>query len=137
MKLNELMQGYLGESTSERDPLQNIVPADLIQERADLPVDVVEVEWQVKESPERMVRIFQFQDLTARNWFLTEILENEKSNLHYGKILIEGLKATIEVQTHDLNRVTELDQEYAAYCDEVWGDVSFIGGNGSNMSWET
>ena len=107
MKLNELMHGYLGDKISEKDPLRNIV---------------------------RMSRIFRFEDLTARNWFLAEILENEKSNHHYGKILIEGKDVKVEVQTHDLNRVTELDQEYAAYCDDIWGDVEVIGGS---QAWET
>jgi pterin-4a-carbinolamine dehydratase len=53
-------------------------------------------------------------------------MEKEKETEHHGKILIEGNDVKIEVQTHDLNRVTELDQEYAAYCDDVFGDVGFM-----------
>ena len=134
MKLNELMQGYLGDQTLERDPLRNIVPTNLIQENSSFPIEVVESTWEIKDNPERMGRTFRFKDLTARNWFLAEVLENEKSNHHYGKILIEGMDVKVEVQTHDLNCITELDQEYAAYCDDVWGDVEFIG---RSKTWET
>ncbi len=134
MKLNELMHRYLGEQVSERDPLQNIVPQDLIMESNELPVEVIESKWEIKGSPERMIRVFHFNDLTTRNWFLAEVLENEKSNHHFGKILVEGMDVKVEVQTHDINRVTELDQEYAAYCDDIWGDVEFIG---RTQAWET
>jgi pterin-4a-carbinolamine dehydratase len=128
MKLNELMGGYLGEETKERNPLQDIMPSNLIHEQVELPVEVIESKWDIKESPECLVRTFQFKNLATRNWFLAEILENEKSTLHYGKITVEGKDVKVEVQTHDLNKVTELDQEYAAYCDDVWEDVDFIGG---------
>ena len=128
MKLNELMGGYLGQETKDRNPLRNILPSNLIREQIELPVEVIESKWDIKESPERLVRIFQFKDLATRNWFLSEVLENEKSTLHYGKITVEGKDVKVEVQTHDLNKVTELDQEYAAYCDDVWEDVDFIGG---------
>ena len=72
------MRGYLGESIIEKDPLQIIVPQNLIQESTELPVEVVESMWEMKDSPERLVRIFNFKDLTARNWFLAEILEKRK-----------------------------------------------------------
>ena len=128
MKLNELMGGYLGQEPKEKNPLQNIIPRDLICEQVELPVEVIESKWDIKDSPERLVRLFRFEDLATRNWFLAEILENEKATLHFGKITIDGTDVRVEVQTHDLNRVTELDQEYAAYCDSVWEDVDFIGG---------
>jgi len=133
MKLNELMSTYLGGTTMEKDPLKDIIPPGLIQEQAGLPVEVIESKWEINTEPERLTRTFKFENLAMRNWFLTEILENEKSNEHFGKISVEGDKVKVEVRTHDLNRVTELDQEYASYCDDVFEDVDFLGGT----TWET
>lgn len=128
MKLNEIMRGYLSEGNPRVDPIESIIPPSILHENIELPVQPVESKWEIKENPERLVRTFSFDDLTSRNWFLSEILENEKSNKHYGKILVSGLEVKIEVNTHDLDRITELDQEYASYCDEVMGDVDFIVG---------
>jgi|TARA_Y100000310_G_scaffold74386_1_gene70624 4a-hydroxytetrahydrobiopterin dehydratase len=126
MKLNELMREYLSDSRPQTNPLKDVVPLDLICESTSVPVQAVEVTWVVEEGPERLVRTFSFPDLSTRNWFVSEIMEKEKETEHHGKILIEGNDVKIEVQTHDLNRVTELDQEYAAYCDDVFGDVGFM-----------
>jgi len=128
MKLNELMNNYLGQEVKSIDPLRDIVPNNLVKEQIELPLEVVESKWDIKSNPERLQRIFRFDDINARNWFLSEIFENEKSNQHYGKITIEGKDVKVEVQTHSLNKVTELDQEYASYCDDVWQDVDFISG---------
>jgi len=126
MKLDKLMREYLGESVPQRNPLKDIMPPDLVCETTSLPVQATEVSWVVEEGPERLVRTFHFPDLSTRNWFVSEIMEKEKETDHYGKILVEGNDVKIEVQTHDLNRVTELDQEYAEYCDDVFGDVGFM-----------
>jgi pterin-4a-carbinolamine dehydratase len=45
---------------------------------------------------------------------------------HSGKITIDGLDVLIEVYTHDLEKVTELDKEYASYCDDVFNDVQLV-----------
>lgn len=126
MNLNELMRGYLHEGIQKKDPLENIIPSRLIRESFDLPVDVIKSEWALENDPEQLMRIFHFENVGKRNWFLTEILENEKISHHHGKITIEGTAVKVELQTHDLGRVTELDQEYASYCDEVWDDVDFV-----------
>ena len=128
MKLNELMQGYLSEGQPRVDPLESIIPPNILHENIELPVQPLESKREIKEGPERLARTFSFDNLASRNWFVSEILENEKSNKHYAKILISGLEVKIEINTHDLNRVTELDQEYASYCDEVMGDIDFISG---------
>ena len=128
MNLKDLMNGYLveGEQKASFNPLRNVLPeAFTVQET--LPVSVEEVLWRVEREPERLVRVFTFPKIELRNWFISEVLEKEKQTQHTGKITVDGLDVLVEVHTHDLNKVTELDKEYASYCDDVFNDVQLIG----------
>jgi 4a-hydroxytetrahydrobiopterin dehydratase len=87
-------------------------------------------EWLVHEQPERLVRQYSFEDVKVRNWFLREVLEEENNSGHFGKITIDGLSVLMEVWTHDVDAVTELDVEYAHRCDDIFGDVDLLGGAG-------
>ena len=53
-------------------------------------------------------------------------MEIEEKTNHFAKITIEGHDVTVEVWTHDLERVTELDTEYAKSCDEIYDDVVLV-----------
>ena len=128
MNLKDLMSSYLveGDRKASFNPLRNVLPeAFTVQEN--LPVSVEEVLWRVERDPERLVRLFAFPKMELRNWFISEILEKEKENHHTGKITVDGLNVLVEVHTHDLNKVTKLDKEYASYCDDVFNDVQLIG----------
>ena len=67
------------------------------------------------------------KDIEARNWFLKELLDDEIKSGHNGKIIIDGTDAMIEVWTHDISAVTELDLEYAARCDDIFSDAALLG----------
>ena len=63
-------------------------------------------------------------------WFLREIFEEEVKSDHFGKITVDGLSVLVEIWTHNINTVTELDLEYAHRCDDIFGDVDLLGGAG-------
>lgn len=127
VELRDLMVKYLHREEENRfDPLRSVFPSDLLVEREELPLSVDVATWQVIEGPERLVRIFEFEVVDTRNMFITELLEMEKDSGHHADILIQGLTVRIEVYTHDLMRVTELDKEYSEYCDDVFQDISLI-----------
>jgi len=127
MELRDLMVKYLHREENNRfDPLRSVFPADLLTEGEELPLVVDAATWQVAEDPERLVRIFEFGAVDTRNMFITELLEMEKDRGHYADILVQGLTVRVEVYTHDLMRVTELDKEYSDYCDDVFQDISLL-----------
>ena len=130
MNLRELMNGYLAdvESTPGFNPLRGVLPEAFIASSQDsLPVEVEETLCRVEQGPERLARYFDFPTLDLRNWFVAELLEREDITQHYGKLTVDGLSVLVEVHTHDLNKVTELDKEYASFCDTVYDDVQVIG----------
>ena len=64
--------------------------------------------------------------MSQRALFIEELMSLEEESAHNAKITIEGLQVTVEVWTHDVNQVTELDQEYASDCDILYKDISLI-----------
>ena len=81
--------------------------------------------WEVLESPRRLRRTYEFQDLGMLRSFIDELLVYQGKKQHSGEITIDHLAVTIEVYTKDLNCVTELDYEYAKNADLVYQDVGY------------
>ena len=126
--LHTLMKDYLHESETKS---KGAVPRDLFgritESVDDVPVQVEKSEWAVADQPERLARKYKFDGTSTRNWFLRELLEDEGNNGHHGKITITGDEVMIEVWTHDVDAITELDIEYAGRCDDIYGDVALLG----------
>jgi pterin-4a-carbinolamine dehydratase len=99
----------------------------LVRESIDVPLVPETNEWTIAADPERLIRNFVFEDIEGRNWFLKELLDDETKSGHNGKIIIDGLNTIIEVWTHDIDAVTELDLEYASRCDDIFSDVALLG----------
>ncbi len=125
MMLQSVMKDYLKETTAEspRGDLFGLV----VESRSDIPIEVAQSTWSNLQAPERIAKKFEFGDTETRNWFLKELIEDEAQNGHHGKILIDGLGIVIEVYTHDVDAVTELDLEYAKRCDDIYEDVGLLG----------
>ena len=125
MMLNSLMKDYLKEKDKSAEVQFELF--GLVRESADVPLVPEKSTWTIVQEPERLMRKFVFEDIQNRNWFLKELLEDEVQSGHNGKITIDGMEAVIEVWTHDIDAVTELDIEYAARCDDIFNDVSLLG----------
>ena len=131
MMLQTLMRDYLQESeTRSANPSVEKIFGHLVESVEEVPVHAEESEWVVLSQPERLTRKYHFEDDMARNWFLRELLEDESNKGHHGKITIDGMDVTVEVYTLDIDAITELDIEYAGRCDDIFGDVSLLGGLG-------
>jgi len=126
MKISMLMKEYM-EETSRRSTAYNrsLLPESFSTLHT-MPVEVVENHWKVLEAPERLARKYEFNTQEQRALFLNELLHEESAHGHFAKITIEGLELLVEVWTHDLERVTELDQEYAEACDSLYNDVMLM-----------
>lgn len=92
-----------------------------------MPVSPVACNWVVHTSPERFYREFVFQNQSQVLAFVTEVLRYQKEVNHSGTQKIEDNKVSIEVYTHDVNRITELDQEYRQHVDFIYRDVLDFG----------
>ena len=68
-----------------------------------------------------------FSDKHAVKNFISECLSYEIENNHSGEYKINDLEVTVEVYTHDINRITELDQEFTKQVDFIYKDVLSFG----------
>ncbi len=126
MNISSLMKNYINECEDRsRSSLERDL-SGVLNENMELPVLASKRSWEVVDGPERLRRKFSFESLEQRTLFLEYLLEIEEKTQHFAKITVEGYDVTVEVWTHDLERVTELDKEYASSCDSIYDDVVLV-----------
>jgi len=79
--------------------------------------------WEIIESPQRLIKDFQFANRSLAYEFLRQIMLYENEVLHYGKLTLEELNVRIEVYTSDIDSITNLDYEYAEFIEQIFVDV--------------
>ena len=82
--------------------------------------------WKIENNPNRLIKKFEFENDLARRNFINDLLEYEEESGHNGNIQIMGPAIVIEVYTHYLEDITEMDQEYAATADEIYKDSNDV-----------
>jgi len=79
-----------------------------------------------KKSQEYYVKKFEFRIQEQRDMFIKQLLNYEADVGHHAKMVINKDLVVLMLQTNDVNRVTELDKEYAKHADAVYKDVVHI-----------
>lgn len=126
MNIRALMKDYMNECDDRSRTAFERSIQGLLNENHDLPVVAAQQEWEVADGPERLRRKFSFKSLQQRALFVEYLMEVEEKSGHFAKITIEGRDVTVEVWTHEINSVTELDKEYASDCDSIYDDVILV-----------
>ena len=124
MKIGELLREYLEE---EDAPLVNS-DALFLKTSIEAPVVPYKNEWDTLKDPQRLVRRFKFDSQKVLKFFIDEILEHQEESRHHAQILIEYGSVTIEIYTHDINDITEIDIEWSKSADQIYKDVFDYGG---------
>ena len=92
-----------------------------------LPVVPYKTEWRVVSDPERFIRRFEFDSRERLKDFVSDLMSLEDSLGHHGKLSIDNLNVDVEVYTHTVDCITELDQEYALAANQLYEDVLHYG----------
>lgn len=79
--------------------------------------------WEVVDSPERLLKRFEFSERPRLMDFVEEVMAFEDQKGHHSMIRIDHLTVDVEIYTRDLNRITELDREFAMTVDQIYRDV--------------
>ncbi len=117
MKLKDLMRDYYNRE------LDIETSSPMLLQETKLPVNVKPgVDWEIKKSPNRLVKKFKFKKRKHLFNFVGDILEYENEKQHHGEITIRYKTVTVKVWTHDLNDITEVDTEYARTLNEIYKD---------------
>lgn len=131
------MKGYLEEDARSSIRPLNEISAWLPGESKDCPIVPVGGTWETVTDPTRYQKKFMFADQRSLVMFVNEIFSYQAHAQHHGKITIDGDGVMIEVYTHDVNTVTELDQEYTHEVDNIFIDVQYASRQeGNNDEWQ-
>lgn len=96
-----------------------------------LPVDPKEVEtpvlaverWRIVEGA--LVKEYRFRRMEDRDGFVMTMLSYEHEVQHHAVIVIDGDRVNLRLVTRDVDRVTELDKEYAKYADVTFRELVY------------
>lgn len=117
-KLQQLHEQFIEQANRPMDfggsPIKAQRPVPVI-----VPVD----RWTSSEAGLR--KKFLFRRPEDRTRFITDMLEYEEQVQHHAEMTIREGEVTLVVITKDVERVTEVDKEYAAFADSVFKDVVF------------
>ena len=80
------------------------------------------MDWEIKPSPNRLVKKFIFKKRKQLYNFVEDLLRYEDEKQHHASIKIQYKTVTIEVWTHDLKDITDMDKEYARMVNEIYED---------------
>lgn len=117
--MNRLL--LLNEDLVQRASTSTVKPAVPISvKKADLPVKP-RASWRKLDN--KLKKIFNFDDLEARNFFLYQLLAYEYEKGHNAVLVVDEKKVDVTVTTHDLGRITEIDEEYARALDQIYAEV--------------
>lgn len=115
-KLSSLLREYFNSGESHYGPFETL-------RSFETPVKICPSSWSVHTDPERFAKTYKFRSRSRLVDFVSSILEFEDEMKHHGEIIIKYDEVSISVYTHDVNRITELDQEYTRSVDLIYRDV--------------
>ena len=80
--------------------------------------------WEIFENPRRFSKTFSFEHYPQIKAFIDGVMEFQEEFGHHGIIKISGNEINIEVYTHGVNDITELDQEYIRTIEHIYDDIN-------------
>ena len=113
--ISELMSDYFSPSGSSR-LLSEGLPKDV-------PIKAKQVIWRQTKDGDALIRSYEFKNSNHLRLFIDQLLAMQARVEHEAQILIEGKVVKVRVGTKSLNRVTEMDTEYAAEADSIYEEA--------------
>jgi len=117
-QLERLCEAFI--STAERPMTLGGLPVS--PREAEAPIFAIE-RWREVEGA--LYKTYKFRRREDRNSFVMNLLTYEVSTDHTAQMTIKGEQVGLRVQTKDIDRVTEVDKEYARYADVLFRNIVY------------
>jgi pterin-4a-carbinolamine dehydratase len=91
---------------------------------SDVPLFATE-RWTTSGDPKALVKNYVFSSDEQRNDFVMSLLSYETKVQHKACLTVEENKVHVSLYTKNINVVTEIDREYAAFCDTLYKDIVY------------
>ena len=86
-----------------------------------------------READGALYKTYKFRKQEARNAFLMAVLEYETETEHNAEVTFDHEQVSLKLTTKDLNRVTELDKEFARFADTAFKDLVYSSQHGDTQ----
>ena len=93
--------------------------------KKELPLSPKKSEWEVYQEPERLIRMFEFDNQEMLREFVSNLLDYQEESHHHAKIIVEFEKVIVETYTHDIDAITSQDLDLAKFCDDLYTDIEY------------
>lgn len=117
MNVSVLMKSYFNEGT----PPKRVMSEALGKE---VPIGVKKQKWNKTEDPETLQRTFTFSNTKKLLFFLEDVIQHQDEVGHHGILTINENKVVVRIFTKTLNRVTDLDVEWANKVGKIFDDIN-------------
>jgi 4a-hydroxytetrahydrobiopterin dehydratase len=99
-----------------------------IRDIPELPIEAKTTEWEEVSDfgKTTLQRTFSFERHKHLRFFVNEILKTADEMHHHPELVVNSETVQVELYTHDINEVSELDLKLARFIDEIYEDVKFI-----------
>jgi pterin-4a-carbinolamine dehydratase len=94
---------------------------------AEAPILVVD-RWQ--EVAGALHKVYTFRRIEDRDAFVVNLLSYERATQHHATLTVDHDTVTLKLQTKDVDRVTNLDREYAKYADASFRELVYRSNHG-------
>lgn len=118
MKLVELHREFI--DRTKRPMISNDLPIRV--SNLDKPIIAIE-KWKVEDG--KLSKKYMFESYDDRNRFLKSIIEYETQIGHHSVLEINDLSIKMCLITKDVNKITEIDKEFAKYADIIRRDLVY------------
>lgn len=110
LNLRDIIGNYEEPETINVPGLRNEVPIE----------SPSRLDWTVRENPNRLSKMFKFSQESKFNAFILDILEHQAESQHHGRLTLQYPQIKIDIWTHSLNDVTEIDYEWAQAVNDIY-----------------
>lgn len=97
--------------------------ANPIEPQRPVPVLIAVDRW--RKTGRGLDKRFSFRRPEDRTRFVTALMEYEEQVQHHAQMTLKEGEVSLVLMTKDVDRVTELDQEYARFADSVFKDIVY------------
>ena len=89
----------------------------------EVPIKAKQVKWKPTQAGDALIRTYEFSNSSHMRRFVDQLLAMQDRVEHHAQILIEEKSVKVKVGTRSLERITELDTEYAAEADHIYEET--------------
>ena len=99
-----------------------------VRDIPEMPIEATQSDWEeiTDYSKTYLSRDFYFEKHKHLRYFVSEVLKESDEMMHHPTLEVGSDHVKVNLYTHDINNVSDLDLNLSRFVDEIYDDVKFI-----------